>query len=144
MTRLLQHLKHWLVDRSGNAAVEFALLVPILLMLVVGTVDLGSGFGEKLRLQSAVNSGLQHAMLTQGSDPATTRTVIEHNSNRPASISVDIICRCQSVVAACQSPCPSRIMRYVRGSASAPFTTPVFELEMMLGASFEVYVGEVV
>jgi len=144
VTRLLQHLKHWLVDRSGNAAVEFALLVPILLMLVVATVDLGSGFGEKLRLQSAVNSGLQHAMLTQGSAPATTRTVIEHNSNRPASISVDIICRCQSVVAGCQAPCPSRVQRYVRGSASAPFTTPVFELEMMLGARFEVYVGEVV
>ena len=143
MTRLLIRLRERLANRSGNAAVEFALLVPILLILVVGTVDLGLGFNEKLRLQSALNSGLQHAMLTQGSDPGTTRTVIEHNSSRPASISVEVICRCQASVVLCQSPCPKQVKRYVRGTASAPYTTPVFELEMTLAASFELYVGEV-
>lgn len=62
MTRILSALHSCFADQRGNAAVEFALLAPFLLLLIAGTIDLGLGFQEKVRLQSALNSGMQHVM----------------------------------------------------------------------------------
>jgi hypothetical protein len=47
---------------SGNISVEFALVLPFLMMLVMGTYDFGRGFTEKLRLNSAARAGAQYAL----------------------------------------------------------------------------------
>jgi Flp pilus assembly protein TadG len=132
-------------DRAANAAVEFAILTPILLLLVTGTVDLGLGFQEKLRLQAALNSGMQHAMQTAGTEIATTRKAIEHGlpAGAPVTVGVEAFCRCSATTGQCKIACAPGAHRFAAGSVSMPYQTLFFAFNMTLAANFEVYVGVV-
>ena len=44
-------------EESGTAAIEFAILVPLLALVVVGMVDLGSLMYQAMQLNSAVEAG---------------------------------------------------------------------------------------
>jgi Flp pilus assembly protein TadG len=46
---------------SGTAAVEFAIIVPVLFMLLFGVVDLARAFGMQDRLMSAARQGARAA-----------------------------------------------------------------------------------
>lgn len=129
---------------GGNSAVEFAILVPILLLLVAGTVDLGLGFQHKLEMQSALNSGLQHAMQTQGNDTATTRAVITHGLSKFENYTLDANshCRCANGDASCTTACQPGLDRFAKAIVTMPYKTPLFDLDMELSASFELYVGK--
>lgn len=132
-------------DCSANAAVEFAILLPLLLLLVTATVDLGLGFQEKMKLQSAVNSGLRHVMQTQGNDIATTRQIIAYGigADRQADIEVSTFCRCSATDRSCVTVCEPDRDRFALARATLPYRTEIFEIEMTLEADFEVYVGQV-
>lgn len=143
MTAAIYAVGRALRDQAGNAAVEFALLTPILLLLVAGTVDLGLGFQQKLELQSALNSGLQHVIQTQGADLAKSRDVIRLSldPNISAGIETSSICKCRNVVSVCSSSCPSGLAHYAGASISRSYHSPVFQSETVLAASFELYIG---
>lgn len=47
-------------DRSGVAAVEFALALPMLLLALVGTLDIGIAVYEKMELDNAVQAGARY------------------------------------------------------------------------------------
>ena len=51
---------------AGAAAVEFILVVPILLLLVFGIVNFGYLFGQKLSLNQAVREGARMAVVPGG------------------------------------------------------------------------------
>jgi Flp pilus assembly protein TadG len=53
----------------GSAAVEFAIVVPLLLVLVLGIINFGTWFGQQLSLNAAVREGARAAVV-----PATGRT----------------------------------------------------------------------
>lgn len=61
-------------DRDrGAAMVEFALVLPILLVLVTGIIDAGYLFGQKLALNQAVREGARNAVvLTSSTKDVTT------------------------------------------------------------------------
>jgi len=60
-------------DRQrGAAAVEFALILPLLLAMVLGVIDFGVVFGQNLSLQSAAREGARQGV-TQGDVIAYTR-----------------------------------------------------------------------
>lgn len=48
---------------SGVAAIELALVAPILVLLAVSTIDLGLAFYRKMQVQNAVHAGVAYAML---------------------------------------------------------------------------------
>lgn len=56
-------MMQWLFDNKfcrcckGIAAVEFALISPVLLLLIMGTADTGLSLIRKLQLQSAAQGG---------------------------------------------------------------------------------------
>jgi Flp pilus assembly protein TadG len=56
-----------LMDRTegveGVAAIEFAILATILILLMICTVDIGMGFYRKMQIQNAAQVGAQYAML---------------------------------------------------------------------------------
>ena len=142
---ILSSFRALLRHRAGNAAVEFAILAPILLLLVAGTVDLGLGFQERLQLQSALNSGMQHVMQTAGSDIATTRQAIVHGLPAGASVNVEAatFCRCSATSGQCPITCTKGAHRFAAASVSMPYQTLLFDIDMTLAAHFEVYVGVV-
>ncbi len=57
--------------QRGAAAVEFALIVPILLSLLLGVIDFGVAYGETISLQGAAREGARQGV-TQGDVIAST------------------------------------------------------------------------
>ena len=80
-------------DRSsrGAAAVEFALLVPILLLLVFGIVD----FGFMLNRDAVVNNATREAVRTAsvgGTSAEVTATVRSFLKGWPGALTVTVSC----------------------------------------------------
>lgn len=50
-------------DDTGAQLVEFALIVPVLLLIVVGVINFGYLFGQKLSLNQAVREGARMAVV---------------------------------------------------------------------------------
>jgi Flp pilus assembly protein TadG len=49
-------------DRRGIAALEFALIAPVLLLLLLGAYDIGSAVQQRLVLQGALRAGARYAI----------------------------------------------------------------------------------
>ncbi len=62
-----------LCDDRGVAAVEFALVAPFFLMMVLGLIDFGRMFWVKSTMQFVVEQSARHAMV----NPAITTTLLE-------------------------------------------------------------------
>jgi Flp pilus assembly protein TadG len=60
----------WL-DRTGAAAVEFALIVPLFGLLLAGVVDLGNLLYVRFRLDSAVSAAANYAVVNASSVSST-------------------------------------------------------------------------
>jgi len=70
----------WTEDH-GAAAVEFALVLPVLFLLLWGIVDIGRAFYTLNNLASAVREGARRAAVmatdpTTGTNPATVRSTV--------------------------------------------------------------------
>src|SRR5216683_6158696 len=48
--------------KSGNAAIEFALIAPILAAMLVAMTDLGVAIYEKMEICTAADAGVQYAV----------------------------------------------------------------------------------
>jgi len=59
----------------GAAMVEFALVLPILLLLLTGIIDAGYLFGQKLALNQAVREGARNAVVQSSSGKNVTTLV---------------------------------------------------------------------
>ena len=51
-----------LADRRGVSAIEFGVTVPIIVMIILGTYDLGNLVQQRMKLSDAVRAGGQYAM----------------------------------------------------------------------------------
>lgn len=56
----------------GAAAVEFAILLPLLLMLVLGTIEFGRAYNAQITLTNAARDGVR--VMAINNDPAGART----------------------------------------------------------------------
>ena len=64
MTRSAEHVRrHRFLNDDGVAAVEFALILPVLLLLVLGIINFGYLFGQKLALNQAVREGARQSVV---------------------------------------------------------------------------------
>ena len=61
---------HSLPDERGAVAVEFALLLPIVIMLVMGVIEFGRGYNATIELTGAVREGARALALGQSSSDA--------------------------------------------------------------------------
>jgi len=60
-------------DKRGNVAVEFALVLPLFLLLLMGLVDYGMAAHKKSTMQAAARAGLQ-ALIEDPADTAEAET----------------------------------------------------------------------
>jgi len=63
-------------DRRGSAAVELALVAPILGVMVIGIVDMSNAFGRKLVLEQAVQRSIEKVMQTTV-DTTVDQTIVQ-------------------------------------------------------------------
>lgn len=65
---------HWRDDR-GAAAVEFALVFPLLVLVLIGIIEYGSIFNAQLMLTSAAREGARTMAVTGDAGQARTATI---------------------------------------------------------------------
>ncbi len=51
-----------LKSARGSSVIEFALIAPVLLLMVVGAIDFGTFIYQKMQMQSAARAGAQYAI----------------------------------------------------------------------------------
>lgn len=61
-------------DERGSAAVEFALVLPLLLLLIFGIIDFGRALNVQITLSAAAREGARWAALGQSGVPARVAT----------------------------------------------------------------------
>lgn len=61
-------------DERGAAAVEFALVVVPLLLIIAGIVNFGVVFAQQLALDNSVRAGARAGAVDTGNDPVTVTT----------------------------------------------------------------------
>lgn len=107
--RPLDRLRTFLKDRSGVAAVEFALFAPFMMAAVLSMSEVGLMAFDKMKLTSGVRSASQY-VLAGGEDAEVIASLIASGSGISAaniSVSVTVYCNCavDGVATACFSNC---------------------------------------
>jgi len=116
--------------KQGIAAIEFAIIVPILALLLLCTVDIGMGFYRKMEVQTAAQAGAEYAAV-HGYSVSSISSAITNTASYSinASPSPAQFCGCASTsgvtTATCSSTCPDGTVAgtYVTASASATYNT---------------------
>ncbi len=67
-------------EDRGAAAVEFALILPVLLLLVLGIINFGYVFGQKLALNQAVREGARNAVVSTSADESAVETFVRDST----------------------------------------------------------------
>ena len=119
------------VGARGIATAEFALVAPLLLLLLGAATDLGSAIERSIRLQSASHAGAMYgSLMPDDKTNAAQSLAASMVSNVPsAAVSVTMTCQCPLTTAATTGPvvncsiiCPAGLARYITVDVSAPFT----------------------
>jgi Flp pilus assembly protein TadG len=71
MMRRALPLRRFAEDRSGIAAIEFALVLPVVALIVAASVDFGAILFTKFKLDESVSSAANYAMVNAGSVNST-------------------------------------------------------------------------
>jgi Flp pilus assembly protein TadG len=116
---------------AGVSAVEFAIIAPVFLAALIGTIDIGLGFYRKLQVQNAAQVGAQYAALHgfSGSDIANAITSATAYAGVRALPAPAQFCGCASAsgitATDCSSSCPGGTPAgsYVTSSAQATYNT---------------------
>lgn len=105
-------------DQGGNTAVEFAFLVPLLLLLVSGLIDFGRAFFTTMELENSARAGAQYAIV-HGADNLTTieNVVYGASSVAPADLTVNATTYCG---------CPDGTVQPCTGGDCGGFTPGTF------------------
>ncbi|MHA7222060.1 TadE/TadG family type IV pilus assembly protein [Arthrobacter sp. RHLT1-20] len=64
-------------SERGAVAVEFALLAPVLIMLVLGIAEFGRAYNVQISLSSAAREGVR--VMAIGNNPAAARTAVQNS-----------------------------------------------------------------
>lgn len=114
-----QRFRGFLGRTDGTAAIEFALIAPVLMLLFVGMVNVGFRFREEARLNQVTRETAEASRFTQ--DLPVLRQTLANAivdlgpsiSGQPYTGSVDLLCICpgQSDIPACSptqaASCPA-------------------------------------
>ena len=97
------------LSRRGAAAVEFALLVPVVLAGLTGVANYGLAIFEKIELESAARAGAQMAIRDRTDTSAIQQTTVDSTdlTITTGDVSVSNTCRCADInsTATCGTTC---------------------------------------
>lgn len=110
-------MRSFLRDRDGAAAVEMALIAPMLIAALLLMADIGMTLFNRLDMQTAVRAGIQYAMNGGRNLETTEEIVLQSWPDRPedAVVEASRYCLCGETQMACTSWCGD-------GSAPRAFT----------------------
>lgn len=86
--KALRHRRDHAAD-TGASAVEFALVVPLLLLLVFGIIDFGIVFSQQLSLNNAVRQGAREAVAGGNTGQTTCADVVTNVRDASYALAMD-------------------------------------------------------
>ncbi len=113
---------------NGAAAVEFALILPILFSVVVGISDFGVVMMRKNDINIVINTGFHYALLKNDSASSIERAMTNATSINPLTVSATQMCLCpNNITVSCNNQCSDATppARYYRLEAEAAIN-PIF------------------
>lgn len=126
-----------LADRSGNVMLEFALALPVLMLLVVGLLDLGRYSLQKSAMLQGARAGAQYGILDY-SDPAKVNTTAQNATGLTgATATTAWFCECVAgTEVTCTTTCSGgvTIKRYVTVSVSKSFDSVLTAATLNFGS----------
>ena len=128
MTALAYAARRFARARQGAAAVELALVIPVLAVLVAGVMQYGGMIIAYQQLHNGIASGAIYVM-RGGTDATTIKDVaLGAWPNQPsnASVTVSQFCTCAGVTSSCTSLCSdnSYPLGFTTISGSGTYTGP--------------------
>ena len=124
-------------DRSGNVMLEFALALPILALLVVGLLDLGSYSLQKSAMLQGARAGAQYGIVDYSDASKVNTTAQNATGLTGVTASTTWFCECVSgTTVACTSTCSGGVTlkRYVTVSTSKPFDSVLTTATLSFGS----------
>ncbi|MGB0720701.1 MAG: TadE/TadG family type IV pilus assembly protein [Bdellovibrionales bacterium] len=126
---MVQVFKRYVADCVGASAVEFALMAPILIFILIGTVDAGRYVHQRMQMTNAAHTTASY--VAQAGDDANAQTVASESYGGDfddIAVVSEFECECSDGEAlACPVACGADDFqrRFVRVAASGTFS-PVF------------------
>jgi Flp pilus assembly protein TadG len=120
-------------SQQGAAALEFAILAPVMVILIVSTIELGFAIRDQLRVQAASAAGAFYAM-KNGFDAAGISAAVVNGAagtGLAASPAPALFCGCPQTTGIASATCGAictdgnAARQYAQVSASIPRTTLV-------------------
>jgi len=114
-------IRRFAQDRRALAGVEFALTAPILAILMVGAVDVGTLVYNRMDTTSSIQSGAQYFM-SGGTDTNAAISVVKRSwTSMPqnATVNASRLCYCAEVLHACTQNCPDQSLPIAYNMISA-------------------------
>ena len=111
MRRIIHQIMNVYRDHRASVAVETAIIVPVLIFLVFGTVDYALYVMDNMRLAKGVASAVQFAMYNTDNDEGIRQVAYTASKFTSSQASVDIqhFCECPSsgTSGSCAADCPN-------------------------------------
>jgi len=134
--------KHFLKNTKGTAAIEFALILPILFLLLSGVINFGLILINKTQLDAVVSSGMLYAFGVSGVpsavNTAMNATVLKNLSLfGPLTTTVTQFCQCLTGVnVPCNSTCMGGSSPGVYDQVTASSSVSLIALDFVLTNPF--------
>ncbi|WP_137124224.1 TadE/TadG family type IV pilus assembly protein [Roseomonas sp. HF4] len=139
-------------DRRGAAALEFALMLPVVTFIMLGVADYGSALQQVIRLEAAARAGAQVVMSRPNDTAAIRDGVRAYVSDWPlatncAAASPSGLCitsgqRCRAVGATSEVACTTRFttdfQRYAWVTVTRDYTPPFIVPQRTLRGNVEI------
>lgn len=74
---MMHSIKNYLRDDTGAIAIETAIVVPVLLLMALGSIDYGTTLARQIELQNAMAEASQIALAAAPTDAAARQAVKE-------------------------------------------------------------------
>jgi Flp pilus assembly protein TadG len=110
----------------GSAAVEFALLLPVLLLLLFGVIDFGRAINAQITLTQAAREGARLASVGQSSTNVVSRTQSAATGLSPVTV---------TVTSSCPTGAGTGTDAVVQASYTYSFITPVGAIAGLFGTA---------
>ena len=138
-----QLVRRFARELHANAAIEFAIIVPVLAVVAVMISDASNVALGASHMESALRSSVQYAM-NGGTDMSQAQTVgMLAWQGKPdgASLNVTSVCKCGAAGGDCDQICPdgSLPQTFVSATASAALGGSVIHLQKTLSETVRVH-----
>ena len=113
-------------DRAGNFAIEFAMALPVLTLLVMGLVDLGRFSMQKSAMLQGAQEGAQYGSFNPNDMPGTQSTAQNATGLPGVTASSSLVCECTfGTTVNCASTCSggTQPKKYVQVTTSKAFSS---------------------